>query len=357
MQLLNFGAIRIQDFLAGTLLGLILVLLPGCRVTDIPFWGLPVQSEGVCEVQRIADVPYRSDDKADSYRHCVDLFLPKGQTNYPVVVLVHGGAWMIGDNRSCGLYPAVAEFLAGQGIGVVLPNYRQSPGCKHPEHIQDLARSVRWTQEHIRDFGGDPEKMVLVGHSAGGHLVTLLATDKKYLAAEGLETDVIRGVIGISGVYHIPSRIQEYCLGGSGDYSFHLRQIIPVRESVDDKQPLCQLPGIPIRLNVFGDAFGNDPLIRQDASPLFHVRPDLPPVLLMTASEELPSLNEMAREFNTKLLEAGCVSEHRTIRERNHNSIMFCALDGSDPVGRSILDFIQKVTTKPVKKDGLPGEE
>ena len=105
----------------------------------------------VCGVERIKDVSYYDGPHADAARHKLDLYLPKGKADYPVVILVHGGAWIMGDNRCCGLYTSVGEFLASQGIGAVLPNYRLSPGVKHPEHIKDLARAFAWTaQAHRR---------------------------------------------------------------------------------------------------------------------------------------------------------------------------------------------------------------
>src|SRR5262249_46346472 len=152
---------------------------------------------------RIRDLAYYDGPDADPYRHRLDLFLPKGRKGFPVVVLVHGGAWIVGDNRCCGLYSSVGEFLASQGIGAVLPNYRLSPQVKHPEHIHDVARAFGWTRNHISEYGGCPDKLFLAGHSAGGHLVALLATDEKYLKAQGLRTADIKGVIAVSGVYRI----------------------------------------------------------------------------------------------------------------------------------------------------------
>src|SRR5262245_48410044 len=169
---------------------------PGCRVTDVPLWRPGEPPADVCPVEVVREVAY-----GDARRHRLDLFLPKGKTDYPVVVLVHGGAWMLGDNRCCGLYSSVGEFLAGQGVGAVLINYRLSPGVKHPEHVRDVARAVAWTREHIAGYGGRPDQLFLLGHSAGGHLVSLLATDEKYLKAEGLDPAHTRGVIAISGVY------------------------------------------------------------------------------------------------------------------------------------------------------------
>src|SRR5207249_1271476 len=107
------------------------------------------------------DVAYRDDAQASAVRHRLDLYLPRGKKDFPVVVLAHGGAWMVGDNRCCGLYNSVAEFLAGRGIGAVLPNYRLSPGVKHPEHVRDVARAVAWTKKNIGKYGGDPGRLYL----------------------------------------------------------------------------------------------------------------------------------------------------------------------------------------------------
>src|SRR4051794_10445369 len=182
---------------------LMLLALPACRVTDMTLWGPGEAPAGAYEVERINDVPYTSDGSKDEHAHQLDLFLPKGRTNYPVVVFVHGGTWVMGDNRCCGLHSSIGEFLARHGIGAVLPNYRLSPGVKHPEHVKDVARAVAWTHDHIGEHGGDARRLFLVGHSAGGHLVSLVTTDEQYLKAEGLHTSDVKGVVSISGVYEI----------------------------------------------------------------------------------------------------------------------------------------------------------
>src|SRR5439155_11237646 len=134
---------------------------------------------------------------ADSYRHRLDLFLPCGVKDYPVVVLVHGGAWVIGDNRCCGLYSSVGEFLARHGIGAVLPNYRLSPGVKHPEHVKDVARAFAWTRAHIREFGGRPDQLFLVGHSAVGNLVSFLAIEELFLRVVGVRSTELMVVVAV----------------------------------------------------------------------------------------------------------------------------------------------------------------
>jgi acetyl esterase/lipase len=318
-------------------------------VTDVPVWHA-AHSAGDCEVEQVRDVAYYDGKGADPLRHRLDLFLPRGQKDYPVVVLVHGGAWVAGDNRCCGLYSSVGEFLASQGVGAVLPNYRLSPDVKHPEHVKDVARAAAWTHAHIAEYGGRPDRLFLAGHSAGGHLVALLATDERYLKAEGLSGADVRGVVAVSGVYRIPPGTFEATLGGTGDLAFRFDEVAPLRCARG--RPWVTLPGIPVRLNVFGPAFGDDPKARADASPLSHVRAGLPPFLLISAENDLPTLQRMAREFRAALAEAGCEVEMLRVEGRNHNSVMFRAVTPDDPVARALLDFVRRHTPPPAPQPG-----
>jgi acetyl esterase/lipase len=316
----------------------------GCRVTDLRLWGLPPLDDAVA-VNRISDVTYCEGKAGQERRHYLDLFLPWGRKDYPVVLLVHGGAWMVGDNRCCGLYQSVGEFLASRGIGAVLCNYRLSPGVKHPEQIKDVARAFAWTRAHIVEYGGNPEQMFLVGHSAGGHLVALLATDESWLKAERLRTSDVKGVVAVSGVYHIPPEGEEYTLGGATAMAFHLKQMLPLRTANNPSGPdWFRPPGLPVKLDVYGPVFGIDPSVRADASPVKHVRPGLPPFLIFTAEHDLPSLPRMAEEFHAALLEQQCQSQLVRVEMRNHNSIMFKAIEEQDPVGGGIVAFIRQHT-------------
>src|SRR5262249_45556360 len=154
-------------------------------------------SPRIYEVVSFKNIAYFDDPGADCLRHRCDVFAPKGGENYPVVVLVHGGVWTIGDKSCVGLYSAVGKFLAKNGIVAVLPNYRLWPWVKHPEHVKDVARAVAWTVKNCGNYGGSADNIFLVGHSAGGHLVALLATDETYLKAEGLSRANIKGVMPI----------------------------------------------------------------------------------------------------------------------------------------------------------------
>ncbi len=320
------------------------VALQGCRVSDMTLWkphdGSWVDS---CEVVTIKSVPYCDDLGSKEARHRLDLYLPKDRTDYPVVVLVHGGAWVVGDNRCCGLYSSVGEFLASQGIGVAMPNYRLSPGAKHPDHVQDVAKAVAWTRSHIAEHGGDPSNLYLAGHSAGGHLVALLATDETYLKAEGMRSSDLKGVIAISGVYRIPTEKLQVRFGGATPVSFGLDVMAPLRgDNLRNGPMLAALPGFPLSLDVFTPAFGRDAQAREKASPVSHVRPGLPPFLLFSAEKDLPMLPEMADEFHRALLKNGCEAQLVRIDNRNHNSIVFSAISTNDPVAQGILQFIRR---------------
>jgi len=126
------------------------------------------------------DIAYVTGPGADAKKHRLDVYAPEGVKNAPVLVMVHGGAWQHGGkiyNLLAG--PAFAE----HGIVAVSVNYRLSPGTKHPAQIRDVARAFDWVRKHVAEYGGDPRNVFLTGHSAGGHLVALLAVNEKYLKA------------------------------------------------------------------------------------------------------------------------------------------------------------------------------
>ncbi len=306
-------------------------------IANIPVWGPPRTDPAVEEVR---DIAYRTDEKADPYRHTLDVFRPKGKKDCPVAVLVHGGAWVHGSKRLCGLYSSVGHFLASQGIIAVLPNYRLSPHVRHPAHAQDVAAAMRWTKANIARYGGNPDRLFAVGHSAGAHLVSLLATDETYLAAEGLKTADIKGVIAVSGVYRVPATTPQFTLGGSGPLAVRLDQLLPLR---GPSEAGLEAPvGFPAPADIFEIAFGADEKTRANASPLTHVRPGLPPFLILIAERELPTLPAMADEFHHALLGKDCAARLIKVAKRNHTSILFSAIRMEDPVGRAIVEFVTK---------------
>jgi acetyl esterase/lipase len=310
----------------------------GRQATRIPYWK-PVVS--TADVEEVLDVPYKTGPGSDPYFNQLDIYLPKKKKDFPVVVLVHGGAWTMGDNRAAGLYTSVGQFLASQGIGAVLPNYRLSPAVKHPEHVKDVAAAVGWTRRNIGKYGGNPEKLYLIGHSAGGHLVALLATDESYLKAEDMKSSDIKGVIPISGVYRIPDGLMYGAIGGSGPRCLRIEELVPLR---GDNGPSWKWhpPGLPLALDVFGPVFGDSEKVRAQASPINHIHKNMPPILMLSAEHDLPNQIPQAEDFHNALREKGCDVKLIQVLKRNHASLMFSAIAPEDPAARTILDFIRK---------------
>lgn len=259
------------------------------------------QDKKTFEVEKQLNLAYNPAKDADPVKHKLDLYVPKGAKDFPVLMFVHGGSWKSGNKD---LYPALGETFAKQGIGTAIINYRLSSNkgmVKHPDHIHDVAKAFAWVKENAAKSGGDPKKLFISGHSAGGHLVALLATDESYLKAEKCATSDIRGVMAISGVY-----------------------------TIDAAVPL------------FHTVFGKEAEVCKAASPLTHVKEKHPPFLIAYGNKDFPFLDQMAEDMNKKLNECKC--ESKTLKlERDHISIVVkLAADAEDPLGKAMVEFIRK---------------
>ncbi len=131
-------------------------------------------------------------------RQKLDIYAPPNAHDMPVVVFLYGGAWHDGSKS---LYPFVAATLARHGVIVVVPDYRLYPQVRFPTFLDDCAKSVAWTEAHLNTLGGDPHKLVLMGHSAGAYNAVMLGLDPHYLKAQGTSRDAIAGIIGLAGPY------------------------------------------------------------------------------------------------------------------------------------------------------------
>jgi acetyl esterase/lipase len=145
--------------------------------------------------QRHANTAYGPDPK-----HRLDVYVPDraGTPSRPMVVFWHGGRWRFGDKAD---YRFVGAALTELGCVAVLPNYRHYPQVKMPGFMDDAASAGRWAAAHAAEFGADPSRLFLMGHSAGAHMAALLTLDPRYFAAAGQPGPPIAGVIGLSGPY------------------------------------------------------------------------------------------------------------------------------------------------------------
>jgi acetyl esterase/lipase len=138
-------------------------------------------------------------------KHCLDIYVPKGeredQTLLPVVVHVHGGGWVRGD-RTIGFYgsPHFCKHYASNGFLAFAPSYRLGHS---PDHISDCIQALEWVYANCSSYGGDPTKVFISGHSAGGNIVALLAISQSFIQNPAYPIGFIKGVIAVSGVYTV----------------------------------------------------------------------------------------------------------------------------------------------------------
>ncbi len=188
------------------------------------------------------NISYQSESlqNSDAYikeRCKLDVYYPKDTINVATIVWFHGGGLEFGEKD-------IPEGLLEKGVVVVTVNYRMHPKVKHPVYIEDAAAAVAWTFNNIEKYNGDPEKIFLTGHSAGGYLANMVGLDKSYLEKHDVDANELAGLIPFSGhaITHFTIRRER---------------------------------GIK----------GTQPIIDKYA-PLFHVRNDAPPMLLITGNRE-----------------------------------------------------------------------
>jgi acetyl esterase/lipase len=257
-------------------------------------WPNAVEAPNV-RVQK--DVPYKEGPEADRLKHKLDLYMPTGTNQVPVVLFVHGGAWRYGDRWQ---YPPLGHRLAKEGLVVVIPSYRLAPQHPHPAQIEDVAAAFAWVVRHIDAYGGDPSRIFLAGHSAGAHLVSLLALHRRYLAQHNLSTRPIRGVIGISGVYDLTAFESQTAV------------------------------------------FGRDPQVRRDASPLFWVKAPAPPFFVSYCEWDYATLPDQARRFHAALIKAGVRAELFFTPQENHIYEIISMTYDTDATGQAVVEFIRR---------------
>lgn len=220
------------------LLPLVTVLsLGGCTNLAFTAANLPA-SFG--DYERTAGIAYGSDE-----RQLLDVYVPQAgdEEGRPVVVFIYGGGWTEGSRDR---YRFVASALAERGLITVIPDYRLHPEGAFPVFVSDAALAVAWTLREISRYGGDPARVFLMGHSAGAHIAALLALDRRHLEAAGSSSDVIRGMIGLSGAYdfQLTSAPLREVFGAVPDFL----DTQPVAFARGDAPPLLLLHGAKDRI-------------------------------------------------------------------------------------------------------------
>jgi len=243
-----------------------------------------------------SDIPYYSEsvnrqDKNKKEKCLLDIYYPKDEKGFATVVWFHGGGLSGGDKTK--EYP---HLLKESGICIVDANYRMYPQAKCPDYFEDAAAAIAWTFNNIKSYGGDPDLIFVSGHSAGGYLTSMIGLDKKWLAVHNIDANKIAGLIPQSGHTITHFKIRE-------------------ERGLDYGTPVV-------------DEF----------APLFHVRSDAPPLVLITGDREL----DMAGRYEENAYLA------RMMKYHGHKKTYLYELQGfnhemEEPASFIMLEFIDKI--------------
>ena len=239
-------------------------------------------------------------------RQRLDLYAPNdtaASANLPVIVFSYGGSWISGEKDD---YQFLGQALASRGFVVAIANYRLVPAARFPAFIEDCALAVKWVGDNVAAHGGDPNRIVLCGHSAGAYNLIMLALDGRYLSAVGFNARAIRGFVGLAG-----------------PYNFYPFDVASTR-------------------NAFGQA--QDP---QATQPIHFARADGPPLLLLWGERDTTvgrkNIVGMERAAHT----AGEAVETKIYPRVDHVGIMLAfsvPFRGNAPVLHDVSQFARRVT-------------
>jgi acetyl esterase/lipase len=239
---------------------------------------------------RASDIAYvaASAPDFDTNRHRLDVYEPaqEAAAPRPVVLFIHGGSWNSGSKDDF-IYKAIGRRLAKQGFVGVVISYRLSPQALVPQQADDCARALAWTVANIKDYGGDPARIVLMGHSAGGGLAALLATGSDTLLAKhGLPRTAAHAVL------------------------------------LDDPAGLDMLDYLT-KMQYPGDAqylvpFSKDPAVWRQASALYHMQAGAPPYSIYIGGETYPSISSSGEKFRQRLKQLGQEPRYTILPGKKH---------------------------------------
>ena len=236
-----------------------------------------------------------ADVSSDNYiaeRCMLDIYYPKKNENFATIIWFHGGG-LTGGNKF------IPNELKNKGICIVSVNYRQYPKVKAPAYIEDAAAAVAWVMKNINNYGGDSSLVFISGHSAGGYLASMVGIEKRWLKAHDIDANNIAGLIPFSGhtITHFTVRKER---------------------GISGKQPIID-----------------------DLAPLYHVRADAPPLLLITGDRELEMLGRY--EENAYMM--------RMMKVAGHNETRLLELDGyghgmAEPAYPLLLNEVKRIVKK-----------
>jgi len=264
-----------------------------------------------------SNIPYA---EPANERQMLDVYTPDNARNRPVVFWIHGGGWQAGDKTSVQLKP---KAFVEKGFVFVSTNYRLLPNVDMGTIFRDVAKSMHWVHDHIAEYGGDPQRILVMGHSAGAQLAALLCIDDRYLKAEGLSLANIKGCVPVDGdTYDVPAII----------------------ETAETRR---RVHGQPQAKFGHREKFGNDPAKHRDFSAVTHVARDkgIPPFLILYVAAH-PDTTAQAQRLDSVLTETGIASKAFGAKDTEHSKINEDLGLPDDPSTKALFEFVDGVLKK-----------
>lgn len=253
-------------------------------------------------------------------RQMLDIYAPANAKNLPVIFWIHGGGWQAGDRTSVQIKP---QAFVDKGFVFVSTGYRLLPEVDMVTIFRDIAKSIRWVHEHIADHGGDPKRILVMGHSAGAQLAALICTDDRYLKAEGVPLSVLKGCVPVDGdTYDVPAII----------------------ETAETRR---RVHGQPQAKVGHREKFGHTPEKHREYSAVTHVAKgkNIPPFLILYVADH-PDNSAQAQRFGTALKEAGIPTKVFGAKETNHTRINANLGVPEDLPTKAVYEFLNEVLKK-----------
>jgi len=261
------------------------------------------------EVKR--DIPYAT---PAAERQVLDIYAPQGAKNLPVVFWIHGGGWQGGDKSSVQIKP---QAFVDKGYVFVSTNYRLLPQVDMATIVGDIAKSIHWVHDHIAEYGGDPQRLLVMGHSAGAQLAALVSIDERYLKAEGLSLSIIKACVPVDGdTYDVPAII----------------------ETAETRR---RVHGLPQAKFGHREKFGNDPAKHRDFSAVTHVvkNKGISPFFILHVAEH-PDTSSQAQRLGNILKESGVPATVFGAKETTHNKVNADLGLPDDPATKALFEFL-----------------
>lgn len=290
-----------------------------CKLCPVLVLPLVVVCNTAVAQMRHTNIPYVENGHE---RQVLDVYTPEEPVaeSLPVMFWIHGGGWQVGDKSDVALKPRA---LTERGFVFVSTNYRLLPEVEMDELIRDVAKSLGWVHRNIAEYGGDPQRIFVGGHSAGAQLAALICIDDRYLKEQGVSLNVLKGCVPVDGdTYDIPRIIMtaehRQALYGGKMFTFGHRQ-----------------------------KFGNDPEKHVDFSAVTHVAQGkgIPPFLIFYFPGN-PDTRAQAQRLEAVLQQAEIPATAFGKRDSNHRRLNNDLGNPEDPATQELYKFLDALVGK-----------